>query len=81
MARRRKKKQLYKKLTSDQEFHLMALILDKFLWLGIALIGFGIFRMISRSVPTDGVPYILSGLGVMIVFGAVIVRYFEGHTK
>jgi hypothetical protein len=70
-----------KHLSDAQEFELMKLVLDKFLWLGMALIGVGIYFMIARLDLYDGVPYILSGLGVMLVFGLTIVRYFESYSS
>lgn len=70
----------YKTLSDDQEFHLMTIVLDKFLWLGLAFIGIGLYFMIARVNIFEGLPYVFSGLAVMIVFVFVIVRFFERYT-
>lgn len=59
----------------------MAMVLDKFLWLGIAFIGIGLYFMLSNADIYAGVPYAAAGLGVMIVFGLTIVRYFENYSS
>ena len=70
-----------KDLSDEQEFHLMTLVLDKFLWLGTILIGVGIYFMIRSEDVFEGVPYIGAGIGIIIVFGITIVRYFEHYSS
>lgn len=87
MAKRRKVKRhtrhshAAKELSDDQEFQLMAMILDKFLWLGTGLIGIGLFFMLYNTDVYSGVPYAAAGLGIMIVFGLTIIRYFENYSS
>ncbi len=63
-------------LTSEEEFDIMKLVLDKFLWIGAALLGFGLYNVISVDL-NEGLWFILTGTLVMIVFAWFVVREFE----
>ncbi len=65
-----------RRLASHEEFEIMKLVLDKFLWLSTGLMGFGIYRSIAVDVQ-DGLWYVLAGALVMLVFAWFIVREFE----
>lgn len=54
----------------------MKLVLDKFLWLGAALMGWGLYKSIADSF-NDGFWFIFSGALVMLVFAIVIIKEFE----
>ncbi len=65
-----------RRLTSSEEFELMKLVMDKFLWLGTALMGFGLYVAIAQNI-TNGLYYILAGAIVMVLFAVIVVREFE----
>lgn len=65
-----------RRLAGHEEFEIMKIVLDKFLWLGTALMGFGLYRGLSYDIQ-DGLWYILAGIIVMIVFAWFIVNEFE----
>ena len=65
-----------RRLTHTEEFEIMKLVLDKFLWLGVALMGWGLYLSIDKTF-VEGVYYILAGTIVMIVFAWFIIREFE----
>ncbi|RMD58294.1 hypothetical protein D6825_01340 [Candidatus Woesearchaeota archaeon] len=65
-----------RKLAAHEEFEIMKLVLDKFLWLGTVLLGVGLYFSITSDAQT-GMWYILSGALVMIVFAWFIVKEFE----
>ncbi len=65
-----------RRLAGHEEFEIMKLVLDKFLWIGAALMGFGLYRSIAVNYQ-DGFWYIFTGAIVMLVFGWVVVREFE----
>lgn len=67
---------LKRKLSEREEFEVMKLVLDKFLWLGAALMGWGLYLSIADSF-TDGFWFIFSGALVMLVFAIVIIKEFE----
>ena len=65
-----------RRLAGHEEFEIMKLVLDKFLWLGTALLGWGLYVSISADFK-DGIWYILTGAIVMLVFAWVIIKEFE----
>jgi len=65
-----------RRLAGHEEFEIMKLVLDKFLWIGAAFMGWGLYRSISYDFQ-DGFWYILAGALVMLVFSWVIIREFE----
>lgn len=65
-----------RKLSGSEEFDVMKLVLDKFLWIGAALMGWGLYRSVAFAFQ-DGFWYILTGALVMLVFSWVVIREFE----
>jgi hypothetical protein len=65
-----------RRLTSAEEFQVMSLVLDKFLWIGTALMGWGLFQAIAGDGNT-GLYFILTGAIVLVLFSVIIVREFE----
>jgi hypothetical protein len=65
-----------RRLAPHEEFEIMKLVLDKFLWIGTGLLGWGVYRAIAVDVQ-DGLWYVLTGALVMIVFAWFVVNEFE----
>lgn len=65
-----------RRLSGSEEFDIMKMVLDKFLWLGTGLLGFGIYHSLAVDVQ-DGLWYILAGALVMILFAWFIISEFE----
>ena len=65
-----------KRMTAQQEFEIMKLVLDKFLWLGFGILAFGIYRMIAITV-TEGLYYVILGVALLIIFMIIIVKEYE----
>lgn len=65
-----------RRLSPGEEFEIMKLVLDKFLWLGTALMGWGLYKSIVTTF-AEGVWFILAGALVMAAFSWIIVREFE----
>ena len=65
-----------RQMTQSEEFEIMKLVLDKFLWLGTGLLGVGLYFAITSEL-NDGLWFILAGTLVMVVFAWFIVREFE----
>ena len=65
-----------KKMTSQQEFEIMKLVLDKFLWLGFIIMAFGVYKMITETI-VDGLYYLIMGIVLLIIFMIVIVKEYE----
>lgn len=67
-----------KKLTNAQEFEIMKLVLDKFLWLGFAIMAFGLYAVIAESWTTfEGFAYMVAGALVLVLFMILIVKEYE----
>ncbi|MBR9693331.1 hypothetical protein GOV07_05405 [Candidatus Woesearchaeota archaeon] len=65
-------------LTRQEEFDLLKLILDKFLWLGVLIMGYGFWRVISASNDIwYGLIVMLSGAVLLLVFMAILVREYN----
>lgn len=65
-----------KRLTEQQEFEIMKLVLDKFLWIGFVLMAFGVYQMFAIGIPT-GLIWLISGVILLILFIILIVKEYE----
>lgn len=73
MAQRKQKK---KRLTQQQEFEIMKLVLDKFLWLGFIIMTYGLYRMFQLDT-ANGLLIVLAGAVVLLIFMYLIVKEYE----
>ncbi|MBD3303723.1 hypothetical protein GF343_01135 [Candidatus Woesearchaeota archaeon] len=65
-----------RKLTEQEEFEIMKMVLDKFLWLGIVILGYGLYVSITNSFNT-GIWYIVAGAVVLVLFAWFVIKEFE----
>jgi len=65
-----------RRLSGSEEFEIMKLVLDKFLWLGTALAGWGLYISIASDIQ-EGIWFILAGAVLMILFAVIIIKEFE----
>ncbi len=70
------KKQKKRVLTHGEEFDVMKLVFDKFLWLATLLLFVGIFFSITRGVES-GFWFILAGALIMFIFAWILIKQFE----
>ncbi len=66
-----------KRLTSDQEFQILKLVLDKFLWLGFIVMGWGMYQSLSQVTILAGLWYMIAGAVLLLLFVIVIVKEYE----
>ncbi|MBI4451684.1 hypothetical protein HY642_06940 [Candidatus Woesearchaeota archaeon] len=66
-----------RRLTQAEEFEIMKMVLDKFLWIGTVLMGWGLYRSLTDETTTNGVWYMVAGAVVLLAFALIIVREFE----
>ena len=73
------KKTNKKQLTRAEEFDIMKLVLDKFLWLGFAIMAFGLFIMATAANEAllRGLSFMIAGAIVLIIFMVLIVKEYE----
>jgi hypothetical protein len=65
-----------KRLTQSQEFEIMKLVLDKFLWLGFIVMAFGLWQMFNATIQ-EGLMWIIVGAIVLVLFMVLIVKEYE----
>lgn len=65
-----------KRLTEAQEFEIMKLVLDKFLWLGFAIMGFGLYNMFTTTLE-EGLVWLVVGAVLLVLFVVLIIREYE----
>jgi len=66
-----------KRMTDDQEFQIMKLVLDKFLWLGFIVMGWGMYLAITSMKILPGLWYMIAGAVLLVLFVILIVREYE----
>ena len=66
-----------KRMTDAQEFEVMKLVLDKFLWLGFLVMGCGMYTSINDSAVQPGIWYMLAGAILLLLFVVIIVKEYE----
>ena len=69
-------KSIKKRLTEQQEFEIMKLVLDKFLWLGFIIMGFGLYQMYYSGI-ASGLVWMVAGAILLILFMIIIVKEYE----
>jgi len=65
-----------KRLTPSEEFEIMKLVLDKFLWLGIGVMAFGLYRIFTGTSMT-GFSLIITGAIILVIFLILLVKEYE----
>ena len=69
-------KSMKKRLSEAQEFEIMKLILDKFLWLGFIIMAFGLYQVFYNSVHY-GLTWIAAGAIILLLFTWIITKEYE----
>ncbi len=64
------------RLTEQQEFEIMKMILDKFLWLGIVIMAYGLYVCFSDNI-YYGLTWIFSGAVILLLFTWIITKEYE----
>lgn len=65
-----------RRLTQTEEFEIMKLVLDKFLWLGVGMMAFGLYSIFYVTF-TQGLSWILTGAVILVLFLILIVKEYE----
>ena len=68
-----------KQLSQQQEFEIMKLVLDKFLWLGGVVMLYGMYLLFSQgwAVWQSAMAVFVAGAIIMLLFMWLIVKEFE----
>ena len=65
-----------KRLTPSEEFEIMKLVLDKFLWVGIIIMAFGLYKIFTGT-SMSGFSMIIIGAIILVIFLILIVKEYE----
>jgi hypothetical protein len=66
-----------RRMTKDQEFEIMKLVLDKFLWLGFIVMGWGMYQSLTMSSFLAGIWYMIAGAILLLLFVIIIIKEYE----
>lgn len=66
-----------KKLTRDEEFQIMKLVLDKFVWAGLIIMLLGLHTIISQTGFVVGLWIMVGGAGMLLLLMTLILKEFE----
>lgn len=66
-----------KRLSEAQEFEIMKLVLDKFLWLGFVVMGWGMYLSLTAESVLEGVWHMVAGAVLLLLFLVIIVKEYE----
>lgn len=68
-----------KRLTKDQEFEILKLVLDKFLLIGFGVMAYGLFKILQGGLAelVDSLFIIAGGAIVLLVLVKLIIKEFE----
>ncbi len=66
-----------KRLTEAQEFEIMRLVLDKFLWLGFIVMGWGMYLSLTAESILAGIWHMIAGAVLLLLFLVIIVKEYE----
>ena len=70
------KMKMKKRLSEQQEFEIMKLVLDKFLWLGFFIMAFGLYTIFTKTL-FEGMSWIVVGAIILMIFTFLIVKEYE----
>tara|TARA_Y100000310_G_scaffold183350_1_gene183473 strand:- start:1560 stop:1814 length:255 start_codon:yes stop_codon:yes gene_type:complete len=65
-----------KKLSPAQEFEIMKLVFDKFLWIGFGFMALGLWRVIQKNT-VEGISWLVVGAVVLFIFTWLTVKEYE----
>ncbi|MDP7179777.1 MAG: hypothetical protein QF824_00720 [Candidatus Woesearchaeota archaeon] len=65
-----------KRLTQSEEFEIMKLVLDKFLWIGAIIMLYGLYMIFTQSFST-GIMWMIIGAIVLVILMVLIVKEYE----
>jgi hypothetical protein len=65
-------------ITRQEEFEIMKLVLDKFLWLGVLIMGYGFYRIVSLQESFwYGLTVLVCGALLLLLFMWVLVKEYN----
>lgn len=71
--------QMKKKLTFEQEFQILTLVLDKFLWMGFGIMAYGFYLLITSQIDNliKGVSFMFAGAVILMLLSFLLLKEYE----
>lgn len=68
-----------KRLTQAEEFEVLKLVLDKFLWMGFGIMAYGFYVMVTGQIDAlmKGLSFMFSGAVVLMIFMFLLMKEYE----
>lgn len=68
-----------KRLTQSEEFEILKLVLDKFLWLGFGIMAYGFYVLLTGSTEmfVKGLVFMFGGSVVLMMFMFLLIKEYE----
>ncbi|MBN2881344.1 hypothetical protein JXM83_04805 [Candidatus Woesearchaeota archaeon] len=69
-----------KRLTRQEEFEVLKLVLDKFLWLGFGVMAFGLYTLLTGGANEGllrGFAFMIGGVLILLVFMGLLIKEYE----
>jgi hypothetical protein len=66
-----------KRLTQSEEFEILKLVLDKFLWLGFGVMAYGLYILVNGQPILNGLFILFGGALLLILFMFLLIREYE----
>ncbi|MFH2021200.1 MAG: hypothetical protein ABIJ34_07305 [archaeon] len=68
-----------KRLTQAEEFEILKLVLDKFLWMGLAIMAYGFYILLAGSgeMFIRGISFLFGGAIILMLFMFLLIKEYE----
>ena len=68
-----------KRLTQSEEFEILKLVLDKFLWLGFGIMAYGFYVLMTGRAQEllRGLSFLAGGAVLLILFMFLLIKEYE----
>jgi hypothetical protein len=70
-------KKIKRKLTISEEFEIMKLVLDKFLWISAIVMVYGIYKIVEGGDLTSSIYYFIVAIVLMLLFMILLIKEYE----
>jgi len=72
-------KNMKKRLTQSEEFEILKLVFDKFLWLGFGIMAFGFYNVAVYGVERfiQGFGFMMSGMLILGITVLILMKEYE----
>lgn len=66
-----------KQLSRQEEFEILKMVMDKFLWLGVGIMAFGFWKIVNITDFWLGFSLLLAGAVLLLIFLAILLKEYK----